>query len=87
MSMKYIFILGLPEFDHIFDFCHMPIDRIILSALKSQGCPKLKTAWSKLDDYDEYMNIQRWVRSKFNISPPPKWIVNFGIQFNKFGLD
>ena len=73
MSLKYIFTMGeerLPNYSHLYEFCHIPLDNIILKNLSTYKPPLLNCAWSRIDSYDEYMIFQRWVRSYFNGSTP-----------------
>lgn len=72
MAFKYIYVLGeqrLPGFRHLYDLCHVPLDRILLDALMRYDFPPLPCPWSKLDDYDIYLARQRWVRSRFRLAP------------------
>ena len=72
MTFKYIYVSGeqrLPGFGHLYDLCHVPLDNILIDALKSYGFPPLPCAWSKLRDYDTYLNRQHWVRSRFPLAP------------------
>jgi len=72
MTFKYIYVMGeprLPGFDPLYDRCHVPLDRILLNALLHYGFQPLPCAWSKLDDYDFYLDRQRWVRSRFRLVP------------------
>jgi hypothetical protein len=51
--------------------CHAPIDNILLEKLKKYDFPALKCAWSRLDDYTEYLQWQNWLRQKFLM---PRWV-------------
>lgn len=65
MTFKYIFTLGesrLPGFSNLFALCHVPLDNIILNALVLHGFPKGVTAWSRMDNYGEYLALQRRIR-------------------------
>lgn len=71
MTFKYIFTLGetlLGGFSAIYEFCHAPIDRIVIERLKPCGFPKISKPWSKLN-YDEYFDCQKWLRDKFDMPP------------------
>ncbi len=73
MALKYVFVFGedrLPEYASVFEFAHIPLDNIILDQLSPYKVPRLTTRWSRLSSYDEYMDIQRWVRSTFPGSAP-----------------
>lgn len=62
MSLKYIFVhdeTRLDGFNSIYEYCHIPIDNIILSKL---GYSKFSTAWSRINDYDVYLDFQKYIR-------------------------
>lgn len=69
MTFKYIFTMGenrIQGFDNIYRFCHIPLDNIILQKLRDDhGFLGLSCAWSRLDDYDEYLSCQKWIRQTF----------------------
>ena len=73
MALKYVFAFGenrLPGYAGAFDLAHIPLDNIIIDLLRRHGLPRLTTRWSRIDSYEEYMAIQRWVRSAFPGSAP-----------------
>ena len=68
MTFKYIYVMGderIRGFSHLYDLCHVPFDKDLIYALQRYGFEALPCAWSKLDDYDVYLDRQRWVRSRF----------------------
>jgi hypothetical protein len=72
MTFKYIFVMGeqrIPGFGHLYDLCHVPLDTILMDALRPYGFEPLPSAWSKLNDYDLYLERQHWIRSRFPLSP------------------
>jgi hypothetical protein len=72
MTFKYIYVMGeqrLPGFHHLYDLCHVPLDKILIAALVPYNFQPLPCAWSKLDDYDIYLDRQHWVRSHFRLVP------------------
>jgi hypothetical protein len=72
MAFKYIFTLGeqrLPGFGHLYPFCHVPLDNILIAQMLPYGSPQLTGRWSRLDSYDEYLAYQVWVRQRFSILP------------------
>ncbi len=72
MTMKYIFTVGeqrIPGFDPVYAYCHVPLDNILLEKFKKYGFPRLNCAWSRLDKYDEYFEMQKWVRQRFSLAP------------------
>lgn len=73
MTLKYIYVLGenrVPRFRHLYSVAHAPIDGIMIERLRHYGAPELKTVWSKLSNYDEYMSYQEWIRKRFPDSAP-----------------
>ena len=73
MALKYVFAFGedrLPGYAAVFELAHIPLDSIIVDQLRGYGMPRLPTRWSRLAEYEEYMGIQRWVRSAFPGSAP-----------------
>jgi len=77
MSLKYIFTMGetrLPNYSYLYECCHVPIDNIIIKNFSSFNAtpplPPLSCAWSRLNNYKEYMEFQEWVRNNFKESAP-----------------
>jgi hypothetical protein len=72
MTFKYIFVLGeqrLGGFIHLYDRCHVPLDRVVLQELKGYGLPPLTCPWSRLNSYNTYLDLQKWVRAHFDLAP------------------
>lgn len=72
MTFKYIFSYGnkyLDGYNEIYQFCHVPLDNILIDALKKFHQPKLKTSWSRIDNYETYIEYQNWFRNKFDNLP------------------
>ena len=73
MTFKYIFTMGedrIPGYSNIYKFCHIPFDNIILGNLTMQHAfPALSCAWSRLDDYVEYLAYQKRIRQTFSEVP------------------
>jgi hypothetical protein len=72
MTFKYIFTLGeqrLLGFQPFYSQCHIPLDKILIAQLTKYGFPTLKSAWSRIDDYNEYLGLQNWVRERFSLAP------------------
>ena len=64
ITFKNIFVCGesrVPGFQAIYNFCHMPIDNIVLNQLKSRGVLLPPKAWSRWS-YGEYYQFQRRLR-------------------------
>jgi hypothetical protein len=71
MTFKYLFTLGdsrIPGFSAIYDYCHAPIDRIVVERLTPLGFSKLSRAWSRIC-YNEYFSAEEWIRKEFVIPP------------------
>ena len=87
MATKYVFTFGenrLPGYAGVFALAHIPLDNIILRQLRRYGVPRLTTAWSRVGSYEDYMRVQRWVRSRFPGSAP--LAVEFALWQNAGGL-
>jgi len=72
MTLKYVFTVGeqrIEGFSFVYPFCHVPLDNILLEQLEKYDFPALKCAWSRLDNYDEYLQRQNWVRQNFHLVP------------------
>lgn len=72
MTLKYIFTLGekrVQGFEFIYSYCHVPFDKILLARLEKYGFPALDCAWSRLNNYDEYLEKQNWLRQRFSLAP------------------
>jgi len=73
MSIKYVIALGerrLPGFHCVYDVAHVALDSIVLERLTELGMLPLGCAWSRLDDYDQYIDCQQWVRDHFQDQRP-----------------
>ena len=72
MTLKYIFTLGeqrIRGFEPFYPYCHVPFDNILLEQLEKYNFPMLNCAWSRIDNYDEYLQKQNWVRQRFSLIP------------------
>jgi hypothetical protein len=72
MTFKYVYVMGerrLPGYSHLYDFCHTPLDQRAIEALHKFGFKRLAKPWSQLSDYQEYFEVQRWVREHFKLAP------------------
>ena len=69
MTFKYLFALGdnrIPGISTNYNFFHIPIDRIIqIKLLEKQGITILNLTWSRIDNYQDYLNYQERVRNEF----------------------
>ncbi len=84
MTLKYMYALGTERHKSQLDnyqFFHIPIDNIIQKQLLiDKGIPEFKVAWSRIDDYSEYLNYQKLVRQQYKNQIPMD--IEF-ILFNK----
>ena len=62
MTLKYTFILDPGSVDHVYSFFHTPIDNIILEHLQPYDPPTFSSAWSQIDNYEDYLRFQLWFR-------------------------
>ncbi len=72
MSIKYVIALGerrVPGFCSVYDVAHVALDNVVLERLTELGMSPLGCAWSRLDDYGQYMVVQEWVRKNFPTVP------------------
>ena len=67
MTFKNLHLLEYSKIDAVYEYCHIPIDSYMLSITKYS---KLNTSWSKLDNYDDYLEYQKWFREKYNDEIP-----------------
>lgn len=73
MTFKYIYVMGeqrLARFDHLYDLCHAPLDNILMDALRKEGFHSLPCPWSRLNDYDTYLDRQHSIRNQFSPMVP-----------------
>ena len=73
MAFKYLFVFGeasAPGFANLYPYCHIPIDKVILSRPEFAGLDDFGCAWSRISDYDKYLNFQKRVRVRFSDSSP-----------------
>lgn len=72
MTLKYIFVLGdecIPGFDDFYPFGHIPLDTIVIGKLKDSGSPSLNCTFARIKKYDDYFEIQEWVREHSILIP------------------
>ena len=61
MTFKYLHLLDYPDVQKLYEYCHVPIDSYILNITKYT----MSKAWSKLNDYHEYLDYQYWFRNQY----------------------
>lgn len=89
MSLKYIFTMGekkVPGYENTYKYCHIPIDNILLEELEKDGLTPINGAWSRLEKYDDYFEIQEFVRKKYDLIPMDKEFELFGIKITEPAL-
>lgn len=78
MTFKYIFAYGkkyLEWYDIFYEFCHVPIDNILLAELKNYqryNGLKINDAWSRIENYDDkdsYIRFQHKFRKRSIMLP------------------
>lgn len=73
MTLKYVYVFGeqrMPGYKALYEFCHVPIDNIVLEARAFKKLRTFNCAWSRITDYDEYIAFQKAVRSQFPNAAP-----------------
>jgi len=81
MSLKYAFATYYEKDNGItqnYKYFHIPIDNIIQEKFEEVRIERIKGAWSKLDDYQEYINYQIKVRETYPNQIP------MDVEFNIF---
>jgi hypothetical protein len=79
MALKYALTLAAVGWLRVRDpmqlraVAHAPIDSFFLQGLVGAGAPKdmprLGTAWSRIRDYDKYLQLQKWLRTNYQAPP------------------
>lgn len=74
MTIKYLYMLEVCNFDQIFPYLHVPIDRYIFDVVQLElGIERPVEAWSRWDDYDQYLSYQKAIREKMTDFTPLRW--------------
>lgn len=74
MTMKYLYILTGDELKNIFDYLHIPLDNYVYSAAKKRlGISAPKKRWSRIDSYEEYMELQVKIWGAIDGQSPIEW--------------
>ena len=74
MTMKYLFVANVPGTAEVFPFCHVPIDSYIINAVEKQlGVKRFDTPWSKISDYETYIDFQKCLRKMLEGKAPLEW--------------
>ena len=61
MTLKYLHLLDYSKVQNVYEFCHVPIDSYMLNITNYV----MSDVWSKLDDYNEYLEYQKWFRNTY----------------------
>jgi hypothetical protein len=72
MTFKYIFTMGegrLPGYSDVYQFCHAPIDGVLIDCLSREGIPRPGWIWSHIETYDVYWDYQQQIRQSFGGVP------------------
>lgn len=73
MTAKYVYLIGLNDFDDIFRFLHVPIDNYVLDlGFSFFDIGKPNKAWSQWTE-SEYYHYQRLLRSSIEDDCPLRW--------------
>jgi len=73
MAFKYLYIHGGVDISGVFDFLHIPLDIYVFSAVEAELLISRPCSfWSKITDYNVYIDYQKEVRKKIDI-PPLRW--------------
>ena len=65
MSLKYLFILDRSRVEPYWQYCHVPVDNILLERIEPHDPPRFGCRWSRIDSYERYLDFQNWFRDKF----------------------
>lgn len=66
MTFKYLHLLDYKRVNNVYEYCHIPIDSYMLNITNYQ----MSKPWSKIDDYDEYLEYQKWFRETYKNEIP-----------------
>lgn len=60
MTLKYLYVLVPDVVEPFYCFLHIPLDNYIMDIAKKQyGVPPLATAWSRISDYQDYLDYEQ----------------------------
>ncbi len=65
MTLKYYSMLKPQKVECVYEFFHVPIDRYIIHCTNYA----FDCAWSKIDEYDKYLDFQKWFRNTYKGIP------------------
>ena len=59
MTLKYLYVLVPDVVEPFYRFLHIPLDNYIIDIAKKQyGIPSLHCAWSRISDYQDYLDYE-----------------------------
>lgn len=74
MTLKYFYVSQVDErVNQVSEFFHVPLDNYINEILKKSKIKGFEGAWSKLDDYENYLSIQKRIRLRIANQSPIDW--------------
>lgn len=60
MTLKYLYVLVTDVVEPFYHLLHIPLDNYIMDiARKQYGVPALPCAWSRIADYDDYLDYEK----------------------------
>ena len=65
MTLKYLSMFDYKKIEKVYEYCHIPIDNYILDKTGK----KFKTAWSRINSYEDYLDFQLFFRTKYKNIP------------------
>lgn len=74
MSLKYLYVFGeirAPGFHRFYQYCHVPIDNVILGHREFKGLRSFSERWSRISEYSKYIEFQKAIREHFKDFMPP----------------
>lgn len=84
MSFKYLFILDRSRVAPYWQYCHVPVDNILLERIKPHDPPRFGCRWSRIDSYERYLDFQNWFRDEFpGIPMDNEWRIWGGSAMNE----
>lgn len=70
MTMKYLYIHGGVDISQVFSFLHVPLDQYVFTAVEERlGLRRPCAAWSKICDYELYLDFQKKIRAAVDVEP------------------
>lgn len=87
MTIKYLYMLEENSFEDIFDYLHVPLDNYVFSAAKKKlGIATAPKPWSRISDYDVYLDYQKEIRERLSGKAPLRWEFRSWIEARNQGL-